>query len=119
MTDFQPHLKAELGRVFAEAGLVEEARGILAGLEDELKTKYISAVNFAKIYAGLGETDRFFESLQKAYEERSALLIWLNVWPIFDILRPDPRFTRLLRRVGFAVGDRPEPEPDLHNLNHG
>jgi len=75
---------------------------------------------FAVVYAGFGDVDQTIEMLEKAYEERSALLIWLNVWPIFDSLRSHPRFMRLLGRIGFEVDDdRPEPEPDLHNLNQG
>jgi hypothetical protein len=43
------------------------------------------------------------ECLEKAYEERSGLLIWLKVWPIFDHLRSDARFVRLLREIGFGM----------------
>jgi hypothetical protein len=39
--------------------------------------------------------------LEKAYKERSDFLLVLKVDPLFDGLRPDPRFQDLLRRIGF------------------
>ena len=62
---------------------------------------YLAPYHFAIVYAGLGETDVVFEYLEKGYEERSPWMTWLKVEPKFDSLRSDPRYTRLLRRVGF------------------
>jgi len=39
--------------------------------------------------------------LQKAYEDRSHWLVWLNLDPRFDNVRSDPRFADLLRRMHF------------------
>ena len=47
--------------------------------------------------------DQVFERLEEAYEERSYWLSYLGVDPILDMLRPDPRFVDLLRRVGLAA----------------
>ncbi len=55
----------------------------------------------AIIYTGLGEKEKAFEWLEKAYEDRSELMTWLKVDPRLDPLRDDPRFQDLLRRVGF------------------
>jgi len=38
--------------------------------------------------------------LEKAYEERFNRLAYLRREPVWDTLRPDPRFTDLLRRIG-------------------
>jgi tetratricopeptide (TPR) repeat protein len=54
---------------------------------------------FAIVYAFLGEKDKAFAYLEKAYEERNGFLIFLNVDPRFDNLRSDPRFSDLVRRV--------------------
>jgi hypothetical protein len=54
----------------------------------------------AMINIGLGDKDAAFASLEKAIDERSAKLIWLNADPIYDDLHSDPRFTELLHRIG-------------------
>jgi hypothetical protein len=59
--------------------------------------------DIARIYTVLGNKDEAFVWLEKAYDERSAYLVNLPVDPTFDSLRPDPRFTDLLRRVGLPI----------------
>jgi len=51
-------------------------------------------------YARLGERDKSLEWLERAYEMRSGLLIWLNIQPAFNFLRSDPAFLDLLKRIG-------------------
>jgi len=50
---------------------------------------------------GLGDKDRAFEWLEKAYEERAGRLVYLKVEHAFDPLRSDPRFGDLVRRLKF------------------
>ena len=52
---------------------------------------------------GLGERDEAFEWLNKACDERSGLLVYLKVEPMFDPVRSDPRFLELARRVGMPA----------------
>jgi hypothetical protein len=54
----------------------------------------------ALVYAGLGETDRAFEWLDRAYEDRMHWLVMLRIEPQLDSLRTDPHFAALLRRLG-------------------
>jgi len=54
----------------------------------------------AMAYAWLGEKDRAFFWLEKAYENRETAVPGLRVDPLWDNLRSDPRFNDLLRRVG-------------------
>ena len=56
----------------------------------------------AVIYLALGEKDQAFDWMQKAYDDRSAWLVYLKVDPLFDSVRTDPRFTDLLRGVGLT-----------------
>jgi tetratricopeptide (TPR) repeat protein len=51
-------------------------------------------------YSSLGNKDRAFAWLNKAYEQRNWCIIYLKVDNVWDPLRSDPRFTDLLRRVG-------------------
>jgi hypothetical protein len=52
------------------------------------------------VHIGLGETDRAFEWLEKAIEERDWQMAMLNIEPLFDGLRSDQRFAALVERVG-------------------
>jgi hypothetical protein len=55
----------------------------------------------ATIYAGLGENDKAFEFLEKAYSEKSLDISWsIKSDFLLDRLRPDPRFQSLLRGMG-------------------
>lgn len=53
------------------------------------------------IYAGLGEKDNSFKSLEEAYQDRSLEIgPGIKPNPAYDPLRSDARFRDLLRRVG-------------------
>lgn len=90
-----------LGFAYAVAGKPNEAVRILENLQIVDRERYVPAYNFAMIYAGLGEMDEAFEWFEKAYNERSGFLPFLNVEPVADCLRDDPRFSALLSRIGF------------------
>jgi TolB-like protein/DNA-binding winged helix-turn-helix (wHTH) protein/Tfp pilus assembly protein PilF len=94
----------EIGQVEAAAGDRDGARRVLRELTDGSKRKPgpRHSYRMARINAHLGELDAAFESLEAAFNEREENLVWLNVDPHLDNLRPDPRFSDLLRRVGFA-----------------
>jgi tetratricopeptide (TPR) repeat protein len=90
-----------LARAYSAAGKKDEAESILRELERKSKGTAISPYRLATIYAGLGENDRAFEFLEKAYSERSLDLSWsIKSDFLLDGLRPDPRFQSLLLRMG-------------------
>ena len=60
----------------------------------------LNPIEIANLHARLGERDKAFELLEKAYEERNTDLVLLKVSPIWDNLHDDPRFQDLLRRIG-------------------
>ena len=77
----------------------------LALLQKQMKQEaqrniYSDPYPLVQIYARLGEKERAFEWLEKSYAERRSL-IYVKVDPLLDGLRSNPRFTDLLRRIGF------------------
>jgi serine/threonine-protein kinase len=68
------------------------------------------SLSLAAAYAKLGEQDKAFEWLEKAYERRNSSLPYLAVNPDFDPLRDDPRFDDLLRRIGLEPSGFNEPD---------
>jgi Flp pilus assembly protein TadD len=97
-----PEITASLGLAYGLAGKQVEARKILASLEDQSKTGYVSSDNMALVYIGLGDRDRAFAWLERALAQRSPYLVWLKVDPDLDSIRSDSRFEDLVRRVGLA-----------------
>jgi TolB-like protein/tetratricopeptide (TPR) repeat protein len=96
--------RAALGYALGLAGRDEEARRVLGDLTERARAGRVQAGAFALVYAGLGEPDAAFEWLDRAHEERSRFVVFLQVWPVFDGLREDPRFAGLIRRVGLPAG---------------
>ena len=93
-------MKGGLGHLYAILGKKREALTLLNELKQLAAQEFVPATSVALIYAGLGEKDEAFAWLEKAYEERSFQLQWLNVEPRWDSLRSDPRFADLIRRIG-------------------
>lgn len=104
LTGGNQHIKGELGRVLAQSGRHAEAKRILDELQSDARDEYVSAVNVAKIYLGLGEAERLFEWLNKAVAERSIKLPWFLFDPCLDQFRSDPRFQDVCRRANMVPG---------------
>ncbi len=66
------------------------------------------AWGLAMIYASLGDNDRAFEWLEKAYAVHHFSLAFIKVEPAFDALHADPRFRELLRRMNFPGAAKDE-----------
>lgn len=93
---------AAFGRLYAEQGKKAEAERVLKQLEDMKKKGYVSSFYIASIYAGLGDKDQAIKWLNRAYDEKSDYLVYLNVMPLLDSLREEPGFKELVRRVGLS-----------------
>jgi TolB-like protein/DNA-binding winged helix-turn-helix (wHTH) protein/Tfp pilus assembly protein PilF len=83
------------------AGEKGEAQQMLASLQERAQGEHVPPATFAILETGLGDKDKAFEYLEKAYSERAIAMISLKIEPAFDPLRSDPRFADLLRRMGF------------------
>jgi len=98
-----PHMLAALGHALAMAGRTKDALHIAAELKQRASERYVPPYNIAMVYAGLGEKDTAFEWLETGYQDRSIWMIFLNVHPMFEDLRTDPRFRSLVERMNFPA----------------
>ncbi len=93
-------IKGKLGYAYARAGRREEAERILRELEEDSKTKYVSPYAIAVVYCGLGEKEQAINLLERAFEERAGGVLSIKVRPLWASLRSEPRFMRLLGKMG-------------------
>jgi adenylate cyclase len=98
-TALEPMLLADLGAAYAKAGSVEKANDILNRLLAESQNKYIPPYFFSYLYVALGDLDRGFEYLDKAYRGRDVWLPLLTFDHLLDPARSDPRFAKILKRM--------------------
>ncbi len=98
--DDTPYGLGNLGHAYAKSGRVDEAHAVLERLEELANPRYVAPLERANVYAGLGDLDRSFEWLEKAYDERSSNLPFVRGAPIGRDIDHDPRFSDLMRRIG-------------------
>ena len=96
--EFQRALAA-LGSTLARLGRDMEAREIL----EDLRKKGASLSLQAMIHIELGETEKAMELLTKAYSSHENDLGWINVVPVFDPVRNDPRFVEIVRGMNLPT----------------
>lgn len=88
-----------LGHIYARAGKTREAEAVLGQLFSMEPVRYISPLDFALVFDGLGRTDKALECLDKAAVDHCGRLPWALVDPRHKNLRSDDRFQALTRRV--------------------
>jgi serine/threonine protein kinase/Tfp pilus assembly protein PilF len=97
------YARGALARALAFAGRTEEAGALLAELQAESGWRYVSPVALATANIALGNADEAFRWIEQARAERRGWLAYLRVEPIFDPIRGDPRFARLLAAMGLGA----------------
>jgi tetratricopeptide (TPR) repeat protein len=98
-----PLYLSPLGWVYAKAGEINKAKEILTRVEELRINMNSDLISVALIYVGLGEREKAFDLLFKAYEVHSSQTIYMKVmgdcW--FKEIRSDPRYVELLKKIGF------------------
>jgi len=95
-----PMAHALLAHAYATAGRRAEAQTESRVLSTMSASRYVPASYFAVMSIALGDKDRAFAYLDKSFQDRSEQMLYLRVEPLVDPLRSDPRFNKLLARVG-------------------
>jgi tetratricopeptide (TPR) repeat protein len=81
-------------------GRSADARAMLEATERRAESVWVAPSGLAAACVGIGEYDKAFHYLERACEVRDPIMTVFAVLPIFDPLRGDPRFGRLLGKIG-------------------
>ena len=89
---------------YAVSGRRDVAIEMLEAMKRRGQERYVDPYLIAQIYSGLGDNERAFEWLAKAYAERSLSMPFLKVGVFFNAeMKRDPRYGEMVRRVGLPV----------------
>jgi tetratricopeptide (TPR) repeat protein len=91
------------GVVLGQTARQDEARQVIAAMNEISKSRYVPPFAFALVYTALGDHDAAFEWLEKAHQVRDLGMVFLPGHPHLDSLRSDRRFQSLLKRCGFPA----------------
>jgi len=91
---------AQVKKDYAQSGIQGIWRKQLQFLLDRAKTGEARSFSIARFYARLGDKDKAFEWLDKAFEDRTIQLTYFVADPRWDSIRSDPRYAAMLQRVG-------------------
>jgi TolB-like protein/Flp pilus assembly protein TadD len=95
-----PIVPGLLGHAYAARGRRDEALKLLVQLKGESARRYVPPYSVALIYVGLGDKEEALRWLEKDFSDRDGWNIgFINVDPLLDPLRDDPRFRALAQKV--------------------
>jgi adenylate cyclase len=98
-----PLNKAHLACLLGFSGNQGEASKIVQELIALSNTMYVDSGQIAYALFGAGRTDEGFDYLEKAYQERSYVIPYLNWWPWFRGMKKDPRFVAFMKKIGLEA----------------
>jgi tetratricopeptide (TPR) repeat protein len=87
--------------VYHALGREQDSHAVLAELIAKHDTDW--AYQIAEVYAFRGESDKAFEWLERAYKQRDPGLTQIKNDPLLKILRHDPRYTELLKKMRLST----------------
>jgi len=104
LTAGTPQAASQRGRAEALSGQRDEVLRTIEELKGLASTRYVAPSYIGTLFVLLGDKDRAFEWLDRACADRSYELLYLNVDPLYDSLKRDPRFPDLQRKAGLSPG---------------
>ena len=99
-SDRSPMILGALAGAYGRSGQRSKGLRLVDELSSLRKVRYVTAGAFVFAYMGLGEYEHGFAWLERGYAERTTIMAFIKVNPIYDPVRTDPRFIDLVRRVG-------------------
>ncbi|MCX6596344.1 MAG: hypothetical protein NTV70_08255 [Acidobacteria bacterium] len=90
---------AHLAVLYAQSGRIPDARRILARMQQQSKTSYVSPLTFFLMYAALDEAGPAEAALEQALADHDLNLIYARFDFGFHFLGQNPRYAAMLHRV--------------------
>jgi len=97
-----PEILDRAAKAFKSGGM-ETVLRLWAKVMEQQAALGQQSIDLLVLYGLLGERDRCFKLLDLAAKQFHPVILWLPVSPIFDKLRSDRRYDRLLSRLGMAA----------------
>ncbi len=94
--------KLSFAKIFAAMGRVQEAKTLLSELEAEFPGGQVTPFQIALVWFSLGDADRGFEWVNRAYERHDRYVFLLAKVYELDRFRDDTRYLAMLERTGMA-----------------
>ena len=101
---WNPVLDCISGIIHARMGETDKARKLFKNLLERSKEVNTSPYYLAALSVTLGEMDKGFEFLDKAYREKDFWIRELMVDPLFEDVRSDPRYDTMLKKLRLKLG---------------
>lgn len=79
----------------------DKAENMLAQLMEVRENDYLPAINISMVHIGLGNIGEALDWLERGYEERNALMVWVAQDPLYKPLYNEPRFQEIVRKMNF------------------
>jgi len=89
----------DLGRAYASAGRIEDARAEIARLGERAARGYGVGYDLAGIYAAMGDTNEACDALRRALTDHSQLVGFLPYDPAMDPLRSQGCYEEVVQRL--------------------
>ena len=87
----------------AGAACERARRSLEYASEKTRKGEYVPAIEYARAWSRIGDSEQAFCWLEKACSERNVFSLLLNSDPFYDNLRGNKRFEPLRQRIGFPT----------------
>jgi serine/threonine-protein kinase len=98
-----PYALSMAAAAFSRAGRRDLAAGIQEQLQGLERTRYVPPVHKARVHMALDQAEDALALLELAVKRRDNMLIFLNVFPVFEPVRTHPRFLHMLEQVGLPA----------------